>query len=87
MTRGAIVFNDPAGLRRIGFPHVPAGAGAGATIWVTESGGASAHRLELRVRPQRCRNPMSGAWFALRAEALLDGHTCSGCAMEGDAAR
>ena len=52
--------------------------------WQTELPGPPAHRLELVVGPARCRDGMSGAWFGLAAEAVVDGQALAGCATEGE---
>ena len=56
----------------------------GATrTWTAQMPGEPPHRLELVVGPSRCKDGMSGGWFALAAEAVFDGTALAGCAYEG----
>ncbi len=46
---------------------------------------AGADAVELRLWEERCRDSMSGAWFAFRARLRLGERSADGCAREGEA--
>ena len=50
---------------------------------VRYAGVQGAHRLELIVHAQACRDAMSGEYFAYTAKALFDGKDLTGCARLG----
>jgi uncharacterized membrane protein len=75
----------PAGFpERMTFAYAPPKVGPEATVYTFRS---ALDRLRLTLRPGLCVEPMSGAWFAWKAEAALDGRRYTGCALEGDLAR
>jgi len=75
----------PAGFpERMTFAYAAPKVGPEATVYTFRS---ALDRLRLTLRPGLCVEPMSGAWFAWKAEAALDGRRYTGCALEGDLAR
>jgi uncharacterized membrane protein len=75
----------PPGMpERMTFAYSPPRVGPQATIYTFRS---ALDRLRLTLRPEHCVEPMSGAWFAWKAEAVLGGRRHVGCALEGDLAR
>lgn len=62
----------------------PAGPFSRSDLRYSYEGARQSSVLRVTVREERCRDPMLGALFTLRATAELDGRKFSGCAYWGD---
>jgi uncharacterized membrane protein len=84
VTATGIELREPDAPDPLVFP-LPAPTDNGTSrTWTTELPGPPARRLQLVVGPARCKDGMSGAWYALAAEAVVDGRALAGCATRGE---
>lgn len=80
VTDAALLWHQPEDPKEISLPAPQTQDSEGAVSYIAAS---NAHRVELMIESQPCRDDMSGEYFAYAARATLDGKKFSGCARVG----
>jgi uncharacterized membrane protein len=78
-----IAFVNMADGDTLVFPYVSPEVEKEGTVFGLVGSTDGQHSLQVAVFPRECRDSMSGAYFTLTAEVVVDGYHYVGCAMKG----